>query len=151
MIGNRKCCGKGKIMEASKVTIGDKTYDMNHLRGGKKTNLRRKLIIEFIQSKPSGTTISIPEFQRVGHFSTNANTHTFVSRMIRDGVIQRHDGDRPKTYFYSVTGSVRISTPKKVLEQLPAPDKASPDINGFITDMQKLGVKFTITISNETV
>lgn len=138
-------------MEASKVMIGDKTYDMNHLRGGKKTNLRRKLIIGFIQSKPSGTTIGMPEFQHVGRFSTNANTHTFVSRMIRDGVIQRHDGDRPKTYFYSVTGSVRVSTPKKVVDQLPDPDNKNPDINGFVADMQKLGVEFSITITNKTV
>ena len=145
-------------MEASKVTIGDKTYDMNFIHGRKKTNLRRKLIIEYIQSKPSGEIIRIPELQKVGRFSTNANTHTFVRAMIRDGVLQRYNGDRPQSYYYGVTGAVRVT---KTPEKTEKPQNLDPevsqgakhvtDINAFVADMQKLGVKFTLTISNENV
>lgn len=132
-------------MEASRVTIGEKTYDMNHLGKKKKTNIRRKLIIEYIQSKPAGEYIKMQEFQRVCHFSTYANTWAFVQRMIRDGVIQQHEGEKKKAYYYSVTGAMRVTTPKT-----PAPaETKNPDINAFIADMQKLGVEFSITISNK--
>lgn len=142
-------------MEASKVTIGDKTYDMNFIHGRKKTNLRRKLIIEYIQSKPSGEIIAIPELQKVGRFSTNANTHTFIANMIRDGVLQRYKGDRPQSYYYGVTGATRVTKPaekpKNLDPEVPTGAKHVTDINAFVADMQKLGVKFTLTISNENM
>ena len=139
-------------MEASKVTVGDKTYDMNHLGKTKKTNLRRKIIIQYIQSKPAGEYIKMEEFQRACHFTTYANAWSFVGRMIRDGVIQQFEGEKKKSFYYSVTGAVRVSTPKTMTEE-PKSDMyllpRSPDINAFVADMQKLGVKFTITITNE--
>jgi hypothetical protein len=52
-------------MEASKLTVGDKTFDLNHLGKKKKTNLRRKLVIEYIQGKPAGV---ISEYD--GHVPT---------------------------------------------------------------------------------
>lgn len=140
------------MLEASKVTINNKTYDLNYLSRSKKTNLRRKIIIEHIQSKPAGEYIKLEEFQRICHFSTYANTWAFVQRMLRDGVIQQHEGEKKKAYYYSVIGAIRVSTPKQVLEQLPAPaGTKNPDINAFIADMQKLGVEFTITITSKGV
>lgn len=143
-------------MEASKVTIGDKTYDLNHLGKKKKTNLRRKLIIEYIQSKPAGEYIKMEEFQRICCFSTYANAWAFVQRMIRDGVIKQYEGEKKKAFYYAVIGAVRVSSPKQVLEQLPKLEPViptqlnnNPDINSFVADMQALGVEFTITISNK--
>lgn len=134
------------MLEASKVTVGQKTYDLNYLSKTKKTNLRRKLIIELIQSKPAGEIIRVHEFQKLCHFGTQANTYSFIKRMLRDGVITRYEGDRPKSYYYAVTGATRQITPPKAAE---GQSDRNPDINAFIADMQRLGVKFTITISNE--
>lgn len=137
-------------MEASKLTVSGKTFDLNHLSGAKKTNLRRKRVIEYIQSKPAGEYIKIHEFQRECHFTSYANTWSFIKRMMRDGVIQQFEGEKPKAYYYAVTGATRVSTPKKVLEQIPDPSTPkNPDINAFIADMQKLGVEFTITVTNK--
>jgi len=138
-------------VEASKVTVGDKTFDLNHLGKKKKTNLRRKLIIEHIQSKPAGEYIKMEEFQRICHFTTYANTWSFVQRMLRDGVIQQHEGEKKKSFYYSVIGAVRIVNPPKSTKQgLVTVEPKNPDINAFIADMTKLGVEFSITITNKT-
>lgn len=137
-------------MDASKVSVGGRTYDLNYLGKVKKTNLRRKLIVEYIQSKPAGEYIKTREFQDLGKFSSAANTHTFIKRMIRDGIIARHEGEKPKTAYYSIIGSVRVKQPVTPKEA-PADPLRNPNIGQFIADMQKLGVKFTITISNEEV
>lgn len=128
--------------------VGKKTYDLNYLSRSKKTNLRRKLVIEYIQSKPAGEYIKMDDFKDICRFSTYANTWAFVQRMIRDGVISQHEGEKKKAYYYAVTGAVRVSTPKQ--EPAPAGTK-NPDINAFIADMQKLGVEFSITITSKGV
>lgn len=130
-------------MEASKITVSDKTYDVQFLKSKKKTDLRRKAIVEYIQSKPSGELIGTGEFQRIGQFTSYANTWSFVKRMIRDGVLSQYKGDKPKTYYYGVTGAARVHKPKVEVSQ---DQMNSPDINNFIKDMKALGVKFTITI-----
>lgn len=134
------------MLQASKVTIGEKTYDLNYVGKKKKTNLRRKLIVEYIQSKMAGELITIRDFMEVGQFTTVANTHSFIKRMVRDGVISSYNGEKPRTHYYGVTGAVRVSKPKTDSETIK-----TPDINSFIEDMKALGVKFTITISSEGV
>lgn len=84
-------------MDASKVMVGKKTYDLNYLSRSKKTNLRRKLVIEYIQSKPAGEYIKMDDFKDICRFSTYANTWAFVQRMIRDGVISQHEGEKKKS------------------------------------------------------
>jgi len=150
------------MLEASRVTINNKTFDLNHLKGKKKTNLRRKVIIEYIESKPAGEIIRMHQFQKAGHFATPANATEFVNRMIRDGVINKYEGERPKSHYYAVTGAVRVKQPRddthhfpplglpKIEPVIPTQLNNSPDMNTFIADMQKLGVEFTITISNKT-
>lgn len=122
-------------MEARVVTISPKTYDLSRLNKAKKTALRRKLIVEHIQSKPAGTVISNSEFMRVGQFASEANTHAFLKRMVRDGVIGRYDGDRPRSHYYSVIGAVRVrqsSEPvpaaAKVEEAVPQPAKTVTNV-----------------------
>lgn len=136
-------------MEASKVTVGAKTYDLNYLGKKKKTSLRRKLIVEYIQSKPAGEIIRTGEFREVCQFSTDANTHSFIKRMLRDGVIAQYDGDKPREHYYAVLGAVRVRTPRTDTPEPETPATRNPDINAFIADMQRLGVGFTITITNE--
>lgn len=99
-------------MEASKLTISDKTYDLSLLNRTKRTNLRRKAIIEYIQSKPSGELINISDFQRVAQFKAYATTYSFLKRMVNNGVIGQYKGDKPRTYYYSVLGAVRVKRPK---------------------------------------
>lgn len=133
-------------MEATKITISDKTYDLSVLNRTKRTNLRRKAIIEYIQSKPSGEIINMGELQRVAQIKSYATAWSFVKTMIRDGVISQYKGDKPKSYYYSITGAVRV---KKPVVGGVAPDTKLPDINAFIRDMKALGVKFTITIEGK--
>ncbi len=83
------------------------------------------------------------------HFTSYANAWAFIKRMIRDGIIQQHEGERKKAYYYSVLGVVRVTPLKDTVKQLPDPDKKRPDIISFITGMQELGVEFTITISSK--
>jgi hypothetical protein len=131
-------------MEASKISVSGKTYDLNFLTKKRKTNLRRKLIIEYIQDQPSGTIIRVSKFQELGQFTTQANAYAFVKRMLRDGVIMRYEGDRPKSYFYSVTGAVRSTGGK------PAKSGGKYDFTEAIENLNAMGLKFTITVSNES-
>lgn len=133
------------MLEASKVTIGQKTYDLNYLGKKRKTNLRRRLIIELIQSKPAGTTIKVREFQEVARFSTQANAYAFVNRMIRDGVIMRYEGDRPKTFYYAVTGEVRVHKPEANGDQTGG----KYDFTRAIENLKEAGLEFTLTITNK--
>jgi DNA-binding MarR family transcriptional regulator len=110
-------------MEVSQATISPKTLDLNRLNRTKKTNLRRKLVIEYIQSKPSGEIIRMAEIQRAGQFTTTPNTNMFVKRMIRDGIIARYKGDKPRTYYYAVTGVVRVKKPARAAEEAQEADK----------------------------
>lgn len=99
-------------MEASKITISDKTYDLSLLNRTKRTNLRRKAIIEYIQSKPAGEIINMGELQRVAQIKSYATAWSFVKIMIRDGIISQYKGDKPKSYYYSIIGATRLRTPK---------------------------------------
>lgn len=133
-------------MEASKLTISDKTYDLSVLNRTRRTNLRRKAIIEYIQSKPSGEIINMGELQNVAQIKSYATAWSFVKTMIRDGVISQYKGDRPKSYYYGVTGAIRVTKPKA---EAASTEEKLPDINAFIRDMKALGVKFTITIEGK--
>lgn len=133
-------------MEASKITISDKTYDLSVLNRTKRTNLRRKAIIEYIQSKPAGEIINMGELQRVAQIKSYATAWSFVKTMISAGIISQYKGDKPKSYYYSVTGAVRASKPRT---DLPSTEAKLPDINAFIRDMKALGVKFTVTIEGK--
>lgn len=143
-------------MEASRVTVGDKTYDINILNGKRKTMLRRKAIIDYIQSKPAGAIISAKDFKQVTHFSTIPNAHAFVQRMIRDGIIARQEGDKLRTFSYSVIGAVAEkkltskpqSQPPK-LEQISEPKQVS--LLKVFEALKATGLHFTITISDEEI
>lgn len=125
-------------MEVSQATISAKTLDLNRLNKTKKTNLRRKLVIEYIQSKPSGEIIRMAEIQKAGQFSTTPNTNAFIKRMLRDGIITRYKGDKPRTYYYAVTGAVRIKKPANVAEEPQAASKpATVSNNHLLTDYAK--------------
>jgi DNA-binding MarR family transcriptional regulator len=125
-------------MEVSQATISPKTLDLNRLSKTKKTNLRRKLVIEYIQSKPSGEIIRMAEIQRVGQFTTTPNTNMFVNRMLRDGIITRYKGDKPRTYYYAVTGAVRVKKPANQAEEAQGADKpATVSNNHQLTDYAK--------------
>lgn len=126
-------------MEATKVQILPRTFELNKLKGKRKTQLRRKLIIEYIESKPAGEIISVPEFQRVGSLSTTANAHSFINRMLRDGIIMRHAGDKPRTYFYSVIGAIRVKKEPQQAQNAPQHNVAAdkPDIGAIILQLAK--------------
>lgn len=137
-------------MEASKITISDKTYDLSLLNRTKRTNLRRKAIIEYIQSKPAGEIINMGELQRVAQIKSYATAWSFVKIMIRDGIISQYKGDKPKSYYYNIIGATRLRTPKTAEGGVrPSEGATLPDINAFIRDMKALGVKFTITIEGK--
>lgn len=125
-------------MEVSQATISPKTLELNRLNKTKKTNLRRKLVIELIQSKPSGEIIRMAAFQKVGQFSTTPNTNAFINRMLRDGVIARYAGDKPRTYYYAVTGAMRVTKPANRAEEAQgAEGTTAVSSNHQLTDYAK--------------
>lgn len=125
-------------MEVSQATISPKTLELNRLSKVKKTNLRRKLIVEYILSKPSGELIRMAAFQHVGQFSTTPNANAFVNRMLRDGIIARFAGDKPRTYYYAVTGAVRLKKPAdKAVEAQDSENPVTVSSNHQLTDYAK--------------
>lgn len=126
-------------MNVSQVKVGQSTLDNNRISGQKKTQLRRKLIVELIESKPAGQVIRLPEFQAVGHFSTSANAHAFVQRMVRDGIIAKYSDGRPRSYYFAVLGKVRTTS------------KASPVVNHDGVDLDKLIALFEQLDKQSTV
>lgn len=143
-------------MEASRVTVGDKTYDINILNGKRKTMLRRKAIIDYIQSKPAGAIISAKDFKQVTHFSTIPNAHAFVQRMIRDGIIARQEGDKPRTFSYVVIGAEPSIEPtiKKQSQPFKFEQTSEPKPVSLLKVFEALkatGLHFTITISSEEI
>jgi hypothetical protein len=103
-------------MEASKLTVDNKTYELNKLGRNKKTSLRRKLLVDYIQSKPAGTIITLADLMGVGQITSSGWATGFVQRMIRDGVIARYDGDRPRTHYYGVLTNIRSHKIEPVVE-----------------------------------
>ena len=78
-------------MEASKITLTHETKKQmyNEMPVKKRRELRRKAIIDYIDSQPAGTPISAKTFQAVGGFYSDANAHAFLIKMIRDGLIKK--------------------------------------------------------------
>jgi len=137
-------------MEASRVIISDKTYDLSVLSGAKKTQLRRRLIVEYIASKPAGAIIKAREFQQLCHFSTVANTHAFLQRMLRDKIIERYEGDQLNRYSYGIPGTVRVTQPKAepIVGKVVMPH-STPDLTALLAQIHEAGFTFSITISNK--
>lgn len=108
-------------MNASKITIAPATLKANKLTGKKLRLLKRKAIVEYIESKPSGEIIQLKDFMRVANFKGESHVQSFIKLMVRDGVIARYDGERPRTNYYTVLGKART----RKLEQTPAPTQDS--------------------------
>ncbi len=102
---------KGRAVQATNVKISEQTLFKNKMTGKRKTALRRKLVLELIESKPAGTPITMREFKAVGYFSTEANTHSFVQRMIRDGIVARYDTEKPRKHTYASLGKIKTIKP----------------------------------------
>lgn len=98
-------------MEVSAVKVRPETFQLAErpMKAGRRRELRRELIVEYIKSKPYGKRIKMAEFEKVGQFKTHQNTAVFVKRMMRDGVIVRHDLSLRK-FFYTVPGQVKTKT-----------------------------------------
>lgn len=137
-------------MQASRVTIDEKTYDLNVMTRKKKTALRRRLIVEYIESKPAGAIIKMQEFQKLCHFSTYANTHTFIKRMIRDDVIRQVPAEGYKSRFTYVIVDRPEPKPQPKPAVHVAPSAPIADINLY-ANIERLAKEFAWEQNSDSV
>lgn len=96
------------LSEIARVNIQRSTMEeaQKPIYGDKKRELRRQAIMAYIRSRPAGTKIKMPEFAKI-YNGTPANTFSFVNRMLRDGLIEKHNiGIR--TFYYTIPGDVKL-------------------------------------------
>ena len=118
-------------MEASRVTVSDKTYDLGVMSGKKKTDIRRRLVVDYINSQMSGSIIKMDTFMSVIRGSTTANTHSFIKNMIRDRIITRTPAEGYKSKFsYTVTDFPLAKAKTKTAAQPSAAEKVRSDSHG---------------------
>lgn len=113
--------------ESARVSIDPETVAEAEkpLAYSKKRELRRESIVAYIESKPYGTRINLKEFQRVAFISTSANTYAFVGRMIKDGIIYKHEIS-PRTFFYTVAANQKVVHPADKVDKPPLDVKPAP-------------------------
>jgi hypothetical protein len=104
-------------MDASKVTVSPETLRFKKMSPGKRSELRRKNIIELIESKPFGTPITLAEFAAVCSF-TDASAHAMLTTMVKKGIISKNPISKAKI-AYSVNGEPRVIKPKTEVEPTP--------------------------------
>lgn len=99
-------------MDASKLTIDPEKLRFQKMMPGKRAQLRRKNMIDLINSKPAGTPLRLEEFEAVTRTSS-ANVHSVIQNMVKDGVITKTLVEGTKNrYCYSVVSNVKVKQPK---------------------------------------
>lgn len=104
-------------MEVSKVKLRPETFQLAQrpMSRKRKTKLRRELILEYLNDRPYGKRVKMAELQRVGQFTTPQAADVFIKKMVRDGVIVRHELGL-RAYFYTVPGKL---VSRKILSAPP--------------------------------
>lgn len=97
-------------MEVSKLKISQEVLDKNKLNRKQKTTLRKKIVKEYIQSKPFGTPITIKEFSNLLRYKTSQESKPLIDEMLKIGEISREPLDHYKKGFtYVVCGQIRVT------------------------------------------
>jgi hypothetical protein len=154
-------------MQASKVKFSQETKAAliaRPLSKQAKAKLRRERVKDYIRSQPVGTIIKQTDLAMVaGYDKSQGHGWAFINRMIAKKHITKDTSEGAKRPSWTVVGDAHTVTPKRgeigklegvtVMPEEPKSDMyllpRNPDMNAFIADMQRLGVKFTITISNK--
>lgn len=98
-------------MEASKLTINPETLRFQKMPRDQKATLRKRNIIDYIQSKPYNTPIAMTELATVAS-CTVGNVSLIVRHLEKRGIITRTALGRQQT-AYAVNGEPKTVTPSK--------------------------------------
>lgn len=102
------------LMDASKLTIDPDKLRFQKMSHKKRSELRRKNMLDLINSKPAGTALSLQEFEAVTRTSS-ANVHAVIQHMVKEGVVTKTLVEGTKNrYCYSVVAAVTVKAPKEV-------------------------------------
>lgn len=128
-------------MEASKVTISDRTLlQAPTLRGGRKRELRIKVLKDYIQTRPYGERITTRDIQKLLHFGTAGNAWQFMEKILKKGVVLKHE-ITPRTFFYTVNEPVtttHLPTDSAVGKILQPAAEFQPSELGKIQDLHTI-------------
>lgn len=97
----------------------ERTDSMNRLDNPlldrkRKRMLREAAVINLIHSKAAGTPIKLTEFSEVTKIRTSGDVRDFLSRMVKHGLIKRHDSDQVRRHFYTVNGDDKTVKTRRV-------------------------------------
>jgi hypothetical protein len=103
-------------MEASKVTLNSRMIEhLNNpiMNRKKKYKLRENAIIEYINSKPNGSLISMSELISTAHMSVQGG-YTFINRMLKEKKIFREPARKRGMYTWSTKKDIKIINPPAI-------------------------------------
>lgn len=100
-------------MEVSKLNITRNALEKNKLTPKRKLKLRQQAVIQYIESRPYGETISIADFGRIANYPTPENIAPMIKTMLKKGLIRREMNPGTSRYSYEVVKKVttRKATP----------------------------------------
>ncbi len=108
-------------MQASNVKIDPRLPNSRPISQRKKTELRRKAVLEFIKNQPAGTPISQAAITKLCNFNSSGSASMFMKRLAKDGYVAVDKSGQ--TYSYTVLNARTKKTPASV--ELP---KAEPEL-----------------------
>jgi hypothetical protein len=94
-------------MEASKLTINPDHLRFQPLPAAKKTELRRKNILDLIRNTPNGTKLRLVDFQKAGAYKTTASAWGMVSTLLKHGTIVREREGLSGYSYYVAADAVK--------------------------------------------
>jgi hypothetical protein len=135
-------------MQVSKIDIQPRTmaYYTQPMNKIKRRNLREKLVVEYIKSRPAGTRISNDELQRIAGFNSTGAISMMLQSMIKRGIIGRNQIGR-KGYSYFVNDAVTVK-PADVPAQ-PKPTISEP--TNIPTNLESLARDFSWRYNSDSL
>lgn len=109
-------------MNASKVSIDRKLLSQK-LTPKKKSELRQKLFLDLIASKPAGTPISYSEIARVCQFAGTGSAVGFVASLEREGVISVNKDGKSNSYSINNARTVKAQASTTAIDTPAEPPR----------------------------
>lgn len=123
-------------MEASKVSVSAHYLKFERMGRNKKADLRRRNVLDLIRSKPSGTPITLAEFQEVCAFTTTAGAYGLIKTMLDRGTIVREVEGLNRHSYYIAADAVKREREKE-RGTTPQTEIVTPPATNALTDYAK--------------
>lgn len=112
-------------MEASRITVSQKTLESSSLKRGDKTRIRKQLALDYISRKPYSSPINLHDLgAELG--TSSANAWTILQTLVKEGKLVKQDSGLRKVYL--LVGPVRTKqlakAPTTTVDKEPTPPPA---------------------------